>query len=67
MAQGKGVGKLLINYVIEEFVHKRNEVLGLLVDDENPGAKRLYEKLGFIVRREVSIFGKKMEHMQYKL
>lgn len=67
LAQGKGVGKLLINYVIEEFVHKRNEVLGLLVDDENPGAKRLYEKLGFIVRREVSIFGKKMEHMQYKL
>ncbi|MFD2555873.1 GNAT family N-acetyltransferase [Sphingobacterium tabacisoli] len=65
-AQGKGIGKLLLNHVIEEYVHKNKEVVGLLVDFDNPDAKRLYEKLGFVVKKELSIFGKKMEHMQYK-
>lgn len=64
-AQGKGVGKLLIQFAIEEFVHKNQEPLGLLVDNDNPNAKRLYEKMGFTVQNDVSIFGKKMEHMQY--
>ncbi|ERJ59513.1 GNAT family N-acetyltransferase [Sphingobacterium paucimobilis] len=66
LAQGKGIGKLLINYVIDEFVNKKQEVLGLLVDFDNPNAKRLYEKMGFVVQREISIFGKRMEHMQYR-
>lgn len=64
-AQGKGIGKLLIEFVIEEFANKRNETLGLLVDHDNPGAKRLYEKMGFVVKKTLSVFGKKMEHMQY--
>lgn len=64
-AQGRGIGKKLIEFAIDEFVNKRNEILGLLVDFENPNAKRLYEKVGFAVKKELSVFGKKMEHMQY--
>lgn len=65
LAQGQGIGKLLLEFVIEEFVNKQKETLGLLVDAANPNAKRLYEKMGFVVKNELSIFGKKMEHMQY--
>jgi ribosomal protein S18 acetylase RimI-like enzyme len=65
LAQGKGIGKLLLQFVIEEFVDKQNRVLGLLVDKDNPHAKRLYEKVGFEVVNEIHIFGKEMEHMQY--
>lgn len=64
-AQGKGIGKLLIEFVIEEFVNKRKETLGLLVDYDNPNAKRLYEKMGFTVKNSLTVFGKKMDHMQY--
>lgn len=67
LAQGKGVGKQLIEFVIDEFVNKRKEVLGLLVDSDNPNAKRLYEKMGFETKNGLTIFGKEMEHMQYSI
>lgn len=65
LAQGKGIGKKLLQFAIEEFVIKQQKVLGLLVDKDNPNAKRLYEKVGFKVVNEVHIFGKTMEHLQY--
>lgn len=64
-AQGKGCGKLLLQFAIDKFVKEEGKVLGLLVDNDNPDAKRLYERMGFKVMNEVEIFGKKMEHMQY--
>jgi len=36
--QGKGMGSKIIAFLIEEFVGKQNETLGLLVDKNNPGA-----------------------------
>jgi len=45
-AQGKGVGKLLINHVAEMAVQNQNEVLSLNVNRNNP-AINFYEKLGF--------------------
>lgn len=65
LAQGKGIGKQLLQFAIEEFVTKQNKVIGLLVDKDNPNAKRLYEKVGFKVVNDIHIFGKEMEHMQY--
>lgn len=65
LAQGKGIGKSIIEFIKEEFVHKNKKTLGLLVDHDNPNAKRLYEKMGFTVKNEVFIFGKYMDHMQY--
>ncbi|WP_304416717.1 GNAT family N-acetyltransferase [Profundicola chukchiensis] len=62
--QGKGLGSKMFNFLIDEFVHKRNETLGLLVEEENPNAKRLYQKLGFKVVGEKTLMGKKLDHMQ---
>lgn len=65
-ARGKGIGKLLLDFAIKHFVIEQQKVLGLLVDKDNPNAKRLYENIGFQVVKERAIFGKTMEHMQYK-
>lgn len=63
--QGKGIGKQLIQYIIEEYVNKQKQTLGLLVDKDNPNAKRLYERMGFQKVKDKIVFGKELEHMQY--
>lgn len=65
LAQGKGIGKKLLQFAIDEYVTRQGKILGLLVDNDNPDAKRLYERVGFKVVDEIQIFGKTMEHMQY--
>ncbi|TYR32702.1 GNAT family N-acetyltransferase [Sphingobacterium phlebotomi] len=64
-AQGKGIGKKLLLYAIDFFVHRQKEVLGLLVDKENPKARKLYLNMGFKPVKDVHVFGKELEHMQY--
>ena len=62
--QGKGVGSKILQFLIDEYVDKGNQTLGLLVDEENPNAKRLYLKLGFKSAGKKVLFGKHMEHLQ---
>lgn len=62
--QGKGIGSKLLQFLIEEFVTKNNHTLGLLVEEDNPNAKKLYLKLGFKVVEEKTLVGKKLEHLQ---
>lgn len=64
-AQGKGIGKILLLYAIDLFVHRKKEVLGLLVDKENPKAKKLYLNMGFKPVRDVFLFEKELVHLQY--
>jgi len=64
--QGKGFGTKLMKFVIDEFVQKHNQPLGLLVDVDNLGAKKLYQTLGFQTCGRKVLFGKTMEHMQIK-
>lgn len=64
--QGKGLGSKIILHLIDEYVSKQGKVLGLLVDDDNPKAKKLYERLGFKVVGEKWLMGKHLEHMQIK-
>lgn len=64
--QGKGIGTKIFRFLIDEYVEKRNETLGLLVDNDNPDAKKLYLKLGFEVVGEKTLTGKQMEHLQFK-
>ncbi|SFS90154.1 GNAT family N-acetyltransferase [Sphingobacterium wenxiniae] len=64
-AQGKGIGKKLLHYAIDEYVYKRKQTLGLLVDKDNPDAKKLYLKVGFKAVNECHIFQKDMEHLQF--
>jgi ribosomal protein S18 acetylase RimI-like enzyme len=64
--RSKGIGTRLLQFVIEEYVSKNNQTLGLLVDEINPHAKRLYSKLGFKSVGSKVLFGKNMEHLQIK-
>lgn len=63
--QGKGLGSKMLQYLIQEFAHHRKQNLGLLVDKNNPQAKKLYLKLGFQIVGEKTLTGKLMEHLQY--
>jgi ribosomal protein S18 acetylase RimI-like enzyme len=65
--QGKGVGTMLLQFLIDEFVSKNRQTLGLLVDETNLNAKRLYLKLGFECVGKRILFGKRMEHFQLKV
>ncbi|MBS7232170.1 GNAT family N-acetyltransferase [Flavobacterium psychroterrae] len=64
--QGKGIGSKLLQFLIEEYITKYNETLGLLVEEENPNAKKLYLKLGFKVVGTKTLVGKTLEHLQLK-
>jgi len=64
--QGKGLGSKIIEHLINHYVKERGLVLGLLVDENNPKAKKLYERLGFEVVGEKCLMGKHLEHMQIR-
>lgn len=64
--QGKGIGSALFRFLIEEYVLGRNQPLGLLVDKDNPGAEKLYLKLGFEVAGAKTLTGKQMHHLQFR-
>lgn len=63
--QGKGIGSKIFQFLIEEYVYKNNQTLGLLVDKDNPDAKKLYLKLGFEIVGKKTLATKQMEHLQY--
>ncbi len=52
--QGKGTGKLLINYIIDEIKRSGAATLELNVKRDNP-ALHFYKKLGFTIEREEDI------------
>ncbi|WP_291144219.1 GNAT family N-acetyltransferase [Flavobacterium sp. UBA7680] len=62
--QGKGIGSKMLQFLIDEYVHKNKLTLGLLVDEDNPMAKSLYLKLGFKVVDKKTLVGKKLDHLQ---
>ena len=64
--QGKGIGSKILQFLIDEYVVKNKKTLGLLVDDDNPNAKKLYLKLGFKAVGNKVLAGKSMEHLQFK-
>lgn len=64
--QGRGIGSIMLKFLIDEYVHKQKETLGLLVDKENPNAQRLYLKLGFEIVGDKFFAGKKLNHLQFK-
>ena len=64
--QGKGIGSELLKYIIEKYVVQSGHTIGLLVDNDNPNAKRLYQKLGFKTVGKKILVGKQLEHFQIK-
>lgn len=63
--RGKGIGTQLLQFLIDEYVTRRGQPLGLLVEEGNVAAKRLYQKLSFQSSgRKVLLLGKHLEHLQ---
>jgi len=65
--QGKGIGKELITAAINWARELGHQKVGLLVNPENPDAKRLYESLGFRKENEVVLLGTTHEHLALNL
>ncbi|WP_120514120.1 GNAT family N-acetyltransferase [Chitinophaga barathri] len=63
-SQGKGIGKQLILAAAERGKQLGLDFAGLLVSTENPGAQRLYERLGFGVVKTVPFSGGFYYHLQ---
>lgn len=64
--QGKGIGATLLQFLIDDYVIQNGQTIGLLVDEENPKAKKLYLKLGFKPAGQKMLVGKRMQHLQIK-
>ncbi|MCK0114427.1 GNAT family N-acetyltransferase [Gelidibacter sp. F63206] len=64
--QGKGIGATVLKFLINYYVNQNGKTIGLLVDEENPKAKKLYLKLGFKSVGQKILVGKRMEHLQIK-
>lgn len=65
--QGKGIGRKLIQAMIEHASEKGFDKVGLLVDVENPAAKKLYERIGFKVVKTKNLLGGKYEHLIFEV
>ncbi|MGO3708191.1 MAG: GNAT family N-acetyltransferase [Mesonia hippocampi] len=63
--QGYGIGSKLINAIIEKATNEKHKKVGLLVDIDNPNAKKLYTRLGFTVEGKKNLAGHPYEHLQY--
>jgi ribosomal protein S18 acetylase RimI-like enzyme len=57
--QGQGIGKSLLQFVIDEFDH-----CSLIVDVEKKSARSLYEKMGFKILNSIDLFGNRYYQMR---
>lgn len=63
--QGQGIGSLLLGALIEEADSRGFERVGLLVNQENPAALRLYERLGFVHEKKKEVLGSFFFHLVF--
>ena len=64
-SQGRGIGTKMLQFVINKY-DCNQQTLGLLVDEDNPNAEKLYLNLGFKLVGTKVLTGKKMKHLQRK-
>lgn len=67
LAQGKGIGKQLIKAGIDWAKQLGHHNVGLLVEQNNLNALRLYEKMNFVIRNEKQFMGGLYHHMVFKI
>ena len=65
-AQGKGIGKKLINAFCKLSTSKQFNRVGLIVDHVNPDARKVYEKVGFQVVGQRDFLGHTYDHMVWE-
>ncbi|MDU6561794.1 MAG: GNAT family N-acetyltransferase [Streptococcus sp.] len=51
--RGKGYGSYLAKSVVNQLIAKNDKSLQIALEDDNIGAKRLYEKIGFVKQTQV--------------
>ncbi|MEO6687452.1 MAG: GNAT family N-acetyltransferase [Dyadobacter sp.] len=61
--QGKGIGKILINAFCDQGFRLGHKRIGLIVDPDNPAAKKLYTNLGFYEAGKRNFMGHDYFHM----
>ena len=61
--QGQGIGTKLLQFIINKYVHQQKQTLGLLVNADNPAAKKLYLRLGFKYVGKRTLLGNVVEHL----
>lgn len=61
--QGKGIGSQLLQEVKKI---NQGEKLGLLVDEKNPSAEKLYQKQGFIFENQIFLAGSIYRHLTFQ-
>lgn len=66
-ARGKGIGTLLLNHITGYARQQHFAQAGLLVDPDNPQARKLYERLGFTPGARIRFAGKEYYHMSIRL
>lgn len=62
--RGCGVGQALVAAFCEKVFAEGHECVGLIVDDDNPQAEKLYTALGFVRVGTRQFFGHTMWHLQ---
>lgn len=67
IARGKGVGTELLQFAIDQAQQQDFKQVGLLVDLENPGAQKLYERIGFKLGKKTALVGGVYNHMYIQL
>lgn len=65
--QGQGIGRQLLRALPVYARHDQQAVIGLNVDLENPGAMRLYERMGYEVTGTQMIGDHEYYHMQLEI
>ena len=51
--RGKGYGSYLAKSVVNQLIAQNDKSFQIAVEDDNIGAKRLYEKIGFVKQTQV--------------
>ncbi|PZF74080.1 GNAT family N-acetyltransferase [Taibaiella soli] len=65
--RGKGIGQQLIEAACAAAKSRGATKMGLIVDDENPLAKKLYERIGFVTVGQKQLWEHSYDHMQRNL
>ena len=61
--RGKGIGKCIMNYLLDYCKNNNINELYLTVDKQNIVAKNLYDKLGFAIKKEYNTYYKMIKSL----
>lgn len=53
LERGKGYGRFLAKSLVNQLIEQNDKAFQIAVEDSNVGAKRLYEKIGFVKQTQV--------------